>query len=419
MKDHIRKINPMDLCDVSAVQAWLEDLAAEGWYLRRYGPIRSEFQRGEPNQAVRCRLEPFRKKDEAEPDAERKAAYWELGWQYATTRRPFHIWQCSDPEAPELETDPVLQEEAYRYLLRRARRESVLNLVLLSALLLFYIGGVVLNPIGIIENDSYMPWAEIPLFAIILVALLVAVQRDVTAVRLSRSLKTGELLPDRRPYRSARWKNTVYWGIYVLFLVSQLLSCLYGQTHAASGRPFVPVDQWEDPVPYVSMAELDPAAEPATASAIDFRGRPLLGTAWWIHESEYYPTDVEEWDRQKADAAASLQTRYYRFRSSFLADLAEKQLLRRRDGQPFRLLSDDLEQALRETHLNALPIPPALDGAWWAPPPPDGRYQSLIIRRGRQIMAVWYVGPADLRENLAPFAALLEEFRQQGLSDPP
>ena len=29
MKDHIRKINPMDLCDVSAVQAWLEDLAAE------------------------------------------------------------------------------------------------------------------------------------------------------------------------------------------------------------------------------------------------------------------------------------------------------------------------------------------------------------------------------------------------------
>lgn len=419
MKDHIRKTNPMDLCDVSAIQAWLEDLAAEGWYLRRYGSIRSEFQRGEPNRAIRCRLEPFRKKDEAEPDAERKAAYRELGWQYVATRRPFHIWQCSDPEAPELETDPVLQEEAYRYLLRRSRRESLLNLVLFSALLLFYIGGVVLNPIGIIENDSYMPWAEIPLFAIILAALLAAIQRDVTAVRLSRSLKTGELLPGRRPYRSAQWKNAVYWGIYVLFLVSQLLTCLYGLSRAASRRPFVSVDQWEDPVPYVSMAELNPAVEPGSAAAAYFRSRPLLGTAWQVHESEYYPADGEEWELQKANAAASLQTKYYRFRSSFVADLAEKQLLRRRDWQPFRLLPDNWGQALREPHLNALPAPPDLDGAWWAPPPPDGRYQSLIIRRGQQIMAVWYVGPADLRENLAPFAALLEAFRQQGLSDPP
>lgn len=393
MKDHIRKTNPMELCDVSAVQAWLEDLAAEGWYLRRYGPIRSEFQRGEPSRAVRFRLEPFRKKDEAEPDAERKAAYRELGWQYAATRRPFHIWQCSDPEAPELETDPVLQEEAYRYLLRRARRESVLNLVLLSALLLFYIGGVVLNPIGTIENDSYMPWAEIPLFAIILAALLAAVQHDVTAVRLSRSLKTGEPLPGRGPYQAACWKNRIYWGVYALFIASQLLSCLYGLSQGR-GRPFVPVEQWEEPIPYVSMAELDPAAEPATASAIDFRGRPLLGTAWWVHESEYYPADGEEWDAQKADAAAELQARYYRFRSPFLAELAERQLLRRRDAQPLRL-----------------PVPPDLDGAWWAPPPPDGRWQFLIIRHGRQIAAVWYAGPADLRENLAPFAALPEGFQ--------
>ena len=37
-------------------------------------------------------------------------------------RKSWHIWRCDDPSASELFTDPETEGDAYRYLLRRERR---------------------------------------------------------------------------------------------------------------------------------------------------------------------------------------------------------------------------------------------------------------------------------------------------------
>ena len=52
-------------------------------------------------------------------DPERVEAYRSMGWRLVGQLGPFWVWRCDDPNAPELDTDPVVQGEGYRYLKRR------------------------------------------------------------------------------------------------------------------------------------------------------------------------------------------------------------------------------------------------------------------------------------------------------------
>ena len=48
----------LDPMEVPAVQAWLEDWAARGWYLETYGRNLVSFARGERREHIRYRLQP-------------------------------------------------------------------------------------------------------------------------------------------------------------------------------------------------------------------------------------------------------------------------------------------------------------------------------------------------------------------------
>ena len=68
-------------------------------------------------------------------------AYRELGWEYVCTLAgTFHVWRCGDPDAPELDTDPVVQSMGYGYLKKKMRR----RLLRLPAILLVCLGICVL-----------------------------------------------------------------------------------------------------------------------------------------------------------------------------------------------------------------------------------------------------------------------------------
>lgn len=79
------KLMPMNIYDVAAQQARMEDQAARGWFAVSVPGIffLAVFEKGEPK-AVRYRLEPAPVKESC-PDPERLAAYQSMGWEYVDT----------------------------------------------------------------------------------------------------------------------------------------------------------------------------------------------------------------------------------------------------------------------------------------------------------------------------------------------
>ena len=117
------KLMPMNIYDVAAQQARMEDQAARGWFAVSVPGIffLAVFEKGEPK-AVRYRLEPAPVKESC-PDPERLAAYRSMGWEYVdTSGKSVHLWRCDDPDAPELHTDPETEAQAYDRLFRRQQK---------------------------------------------------------------------------------------------------------------------------------------------------------------------------------------------------------------------------------------------------------------------------------------------------------
>ncbi len=89
------KLMPMNIYDVAAQQARMEDQAARGWFAVSVPGIffLAVFEKGEPK-AVRYRLEPAPVKESC-PDPERLAAYRSMGWEYVDTiGKSVHLWRC-------------------------------------------------------------------------------------------------------------------------------------------------------------------------------------------------------------------------------------------------------------------------------------------------------------------------------------
>ena len=112
-----RKSCPISIYDVAAVETWLEDLARKGENPVCFTGSRVDLLLDEPWEC-RFRLQPLQRWKEA-LDPERVEAYRSMGWRLVGQLGPFWVWRCDDPNAPELDTDPVVQGLGYGYLRER------------------------------------------------------------------------------------------------------------------------------------------------------------------------------------------------------------------------------------------------------------------------------------------------------------
>lgn len=353
------KLLPASLYDVPAQQAWLEDQAAKGYFLTQYGSFSASFVRGQPH-AFRYRLTPMPRK-EKRPDPEQQELCSALGWQYITTAGiSFHVWRSDDPAAPEPDTDPQVQAEAYDGLLRRLRRTdlglAVYCLALLCILLVVYLG------LGLgLENHlrSWQPWYEILptlLLLLFLMARMICWERSLR--RYVRTLKAGVPMPSRRPYQ----RLTQLWAMVLAVLCGAQLAAYAAQLTHPKSESFLPVSDFDQPVPYVSLAETEVLALP--------RNNWHTREQWWTVQ------DIDERGRAEGH--------YYEFHTAWMASRLIKEL----GGEPVAA--------------------PGLDGAWWSRNE-ERDYQELAVRLGRRVATVVYRGPKDLRELVPEFAALLAE----------
>lgn len=374
----------LDPMEVPAVQAWLEDWAARGWYVESYGRNLVSFARGERREHIRYRLQPSGPQG-GEPDQDTREAYREMGWTYVCStvgsrnlggvRTEFHIWRCEDPAAPELDTDQTLREEAYGDLLRRGWRNIWLGVPLAAAMPALMWWLVWDRP----REYLLDPRASSPLLTLCFHGLLVLylVSRSVRLIRFTRQLRRQEPAPQRAPWGWARARVCVFQGLYALILLVMIGSLF----RPYDSRPYLPVSQYERAVPYVSLAELGtPAA--AEAEAVDFHS--FWGkAAWWTMEGDY-------------ERPPYCDAEYYSLRFPSMAENLEEQLLR--CWHPYMEARTEFQVTL-----------PGADSAWYWQDGIRGQ-QHLVLRRGGQVLEVFYLGETDLRGHLDSYIQMLEVF---------
>lgn len=377
----------LDPVDVPAVQAWLEDWAAKGWYLETYGRNLAKFAPGERRETVRYRLQPAERG--GEPDQDTRDAYREMGWTYVCStvvdrsisgvKTEFHIWRCEDPAAPELDTDQTLREEAYGDLLRSGWRNIWIGGLLITALLGMMLWAVWDHPRQfLLEGYSSSTILMLCWNSLLMVYL---VSRSVRLIRFTRRLRQEEPAPQRAPWGWARVRVRVFQGLYVLILVV-MIGNLFRLNDL---RPALPVSQYERAVPHVSLAELGtPAA--GEAEAMDFRS-VWAKSVWRTAEGSF-------------TAPPYCSTEYYSLRFPSMAENLEEQLLRRWS------FAEDIGE-----HPEFRVSVPGADSAWYWRDDLEQR-QHLVLRRGGQVLEVLYRGEADLMEHLDRYMEMLERFRQ-------
>ena len=376
----------LDPMEVPAVQAWLEDWAARGWYVESYGRNLVSFARGERRENIRYRLQPTGREG-GEPDQDTREAYREMGWTYVCStavgrsfsgvRTEVHIWRCEDPAAPELDTDQTLREEAYGDLLRRGWRNIWMGVPLAAAVLALILWLVWNRPRQYLLDLRASSTPLMLCFYGLLVLHLVS--RSVRLIRFTRQLRREEPAPQRAPWGWARARVWVFQGLYALILLVMIGSLF----RPYDSRPYLPVSQYEGAVPYVSLTELGtPAA--GEAEAVDFHS--FWGkAAWWTREGSY-------------ERPPCCDTEYYSLRFPSMAENLEEQLL-----WQWSFVMDIGE------HPEFRAAVPGADSAWYWRDVQEQR-QHLVLRRGGRVLEVLYWGEADLMENVGRYVEMLKSF---------
>lgn len=95
------KYIPFGACEYEYMEAWLEDLAREGWLLQSMFACFATFRESEPKQ-LRYRIVP---NAAFQADEEEISFYEENGWHFVGCSRGLNVFCCEDPRVPELFTD--------------------------------------------------------------------------------------------------------------------------------------------------------------------------------------------------------------------------------------------------------------------------------------------------------------------------
>ena len=366
---------PADVYDVAAYQAWLEDLAAKGWYpssLRGHFYL-GFFEKGEPK-AVRYRLEPAPRTEDY-PDADHWNLYRALGWEYAATvAKTMHVWRCDDPGVPELHTDPETEARAYD---RLARQEKIGMLAALAVLLLtagVYAWFFRLSGGGSLEAQvrSWTPlWQVLAALGFGVWLIFLAVRQSTKLRRYLKTLRAGVPAERRRPYRLSCAGSAAMGLLWLSYLSALLANVL-----EPNSRPFEPVDAFDEPVPHVAIVSEE------DVKAIRWTNW-LTSEQWWTIEDH---TEGRRYYRYS-------EARYYRLRFPWLADnLVESILAEYGD-----------EYAPTETEY------PGLDEVWTGTTVNGNQY--LLLRLGDQVWSVEAETDAPLTDLLPQYAAVLAEFQ--------
>ena len=390
-----RETCPISIYDVAAVESWLEDLVRRGYRPIGFTGFKVELLPDEPRES-RFRLQPLQRRKET-LDPERVEAYRVMGWQLVGQLGPFWVWRCEDPKAPELDTDPVVQGEGYRYLKRRMLRRTVGYGLVWLALLGFDIwvaADVSLR--AVLDGGSWLELIARPLVSLALMVMIgVEIWLDARNTRrLWRTLTAGVPLERPRPYRRQLWMGRIAYAAIMAVLALNLVVSFQDLDNSPSGwdhAEWTVYEEGERPPAQVILAELA-ALDGLDPEWTDVREKslPIAPEMYAVRQLAYLP-DVGQ---------ISCYTEYYRMLTEGLARDLTEELTGNRAG----FLDREPELPLEPVSV------PGTDGFWWAEENRTMAHdQFAVLRQGKQVLAIWYTGPTDLRTETAYLASLLPD----------
>ena len=255
----IHRICPCFANNIEGMQSWLEDLATEGLFLEPEGRTLTvfSFRRGAP-QKVRYRMEAVESRGfwsaSDGPDPDMRETFAQMGWEYLVYFGSFHIYRCSDPLAPELNTDPAVQAATLQSLKKQQRGSTAY--AVLYPLVYTFLTNRTMSPFRLAVTAG--PWLMVSIVGFFLWAFLSSLCTCIRLGRYQRRLKAGEPLTVRKDWKKS--SHTAKWlrllpGTLVLIMLLSLGSLLLKTAERQ------PLDAAPEELPFVTLEEIFPEAE--------------------------------------------------------------------------------------------------------------------------------------------------------------
>lgn len=375
MKNRMRQLIPDNRWDMGMIEGWLEDMAAEGWLLKKCGGRFAAFAHWEPR-PCRFRLEPLSSRTQVQQEAAEEL-YAQLGWQRLCPLGEFLVYYCLDPDAPELQTDPVAESWLVEKMLKKIRRELVFSwLFLLVCMGLFAFR--LLRSETPVEDLVLGTDAEIVFAGVLLPWLVWETVRALRRIRRARCQAAAGFPRDHTGnWRKERRQAAVGLTLLVVFYILAL------------GYPFWRIwsadSQMEVDRPRLMGYQLDPTLEENQQSSDIHLENP----------SFFAPVHCDIWETYSGSSESKVLSKYFSLRFAALAE---------------PLYAEQVEQvraAWPEAEFTE-PEVPDMDHVTLA----RTQYNTLLIAcQGKAVIYVGAFGVEGVAEHLEDYAAILRELQ--------
>lgn len=256
---YVYRLPPCHSFDIAAMETWLEDMAARGLILAKDSFFCgvATFEKGQPRR-IKYRLEATDTpggtfSSTYDPEDGLIQLYHQMGWQYRGRRGQFFIFASEDPDAPELNTDPLVQAHTIHALAKYQRSQlfsSIFNLLFICWLNLsstFFSGILVMGtPAAVLL---------IGLFTYTFVRQIITVMQ---LEKLKKQLRAGHPLEHRSDYVN---RKTPYFAGKVTRFILWILALSLFAYNMTAGKTTVPLSEYEGDYPFATLQELYPDAE--------------------------------------------------------------------------------------------------------------------------------------------------------------
>ncbi len=256
---HVHRPVPCPHYDVAAMEVWLEAMAGEGLLLARDGFFLgfADFELSKPC-AMKYRLQaaktPKSAFDENHPDEEEQELSEAMGWEYVARRGEFHIYRCSDPDAPELNTDPQVQALTLKAVSKRLPNHLVSLIIWLVIYPIFFFDeGIVRAAIAV--------GSAVSIYSLIMLVWCIAgeLRAIVHIRRIRKRLERGESSPPASHSSAAALRYLCRRWLFVLAVILWVVLIILAFVRV--GNIEKPLDEFEGEPPFATLSDFWPEGE--------------------------------------------------------------------------------------------------------------------------------------------------------------
>ena len=386
MMHYKRRLIPVNLLDIPAVETWLADMAEDGLFLVSFGTYFAHFESRPPQKAA-YRLEPASSLY-LTPDEKKLEILDEFGWEYVCTfGNYFHVYRSELENPPEIHTDPKEQAQAFA----RICWAQAFAAMLLFGMLFYILHSGILSLANIVKLGLPM------LFALLFwISLPIAcAAQSFRLYRIYRRLKNGAHLEHSSDYRN-RLPLRYLQRIVPMTAFIIILASVYGLTIINNKS-----EQLEIPesFPMVSLAEIEQEDSLRLAPSGDY-GNCILHNQTFFAPEQYTVRQAASVNgRQWADDSDRVYSPFltmelYRLRFPALAGPTLHSL--KRHSTRYGIWEKETWEGFgtEEAYLYTSTESPG--------------QQQVFLRTGDTVICLDYRGESDIRPFLPEFIALAQ-----------